>query len=194
MRLKAKTTTIFAFSIATVSVASASAQFSPTDQEIAGAIAPLPENLRDGAGVLGYRDGSLVELREASNGIICLGDDPAQGGFHAACYHRDLEPFMARGRQLRAAGHGTAAVDSVRQAEIEAETLAMPLEPRALYSLSSRQEADAATGVPADARGLYVIYVPYATEASTGISAKPAGDRPWLMDPGTPWAHVMISR
>lgn len=172
----------------------ASAQELAVDQQIAGAISPLPDNLRDGATVMGYQQGQLVELRRGSNVMICLADDPEQTGFHAACYHEDLEPFMARGRALRAAGHETAAVDSARQAEIEAGTLALPLEPRALYSVSSRLEFDPATGTIPQARGLYVIYIPFATEQSTGISAKPAGDRPWLMYPGKPWAHVMISK
>jgi hypothetical protein len=172
----------------------ACAQESPASEQIAGAVSPLPEAMREGAAVLGYRRGRLVSLREGTNGMICLADDPAREGFHAACYHKDLEPFMARGRALRATGHETAAIDSARQAEIEAGTLAMPLEPRALCSLSSRQEYDATTGAVPDGRRLHVIYMPFATEASTGISTTPAGDRPWLMEPGMPWAHVMISR
>jgi hypothetical protein len=172
----------------------ACAQEPPTEQQITGAVSPLPEDLRDGAAVLGYRGGRLVSLRAGDNTMICLADDPSVTGFHAACYHEDLEPFMARGRALRAEGHQRPAIDSVREAEIEAGTLAMPSEPRALYSLSSDQEYDPASGVPTDASGLNVIYMPYATEQSTGISTTPAGDRPWLMFPGKPWAHVMISR
>jgi len=172
----------------------ARAQEATAEQQITAAVSPLPEQLRDGAAVLGYRAGELVSLRVGANVMICLADNPAQKGFHAACYHKDLEPFMARGRALRATGHETAAIDSARQAEIEAGTLAMPLEPRALCSLSSRQEYDATTGAVPDGRRLHVIYMPFATEASTGISTTPAGDRPWLMEPGMPWAHVMISR
>jgi hypothetical protein len=172
----------------------ACAQDPPAEQQIAGAISPLPQDLRGGAAVLGYRAGRLVPLREGTNAMVCLADDPAEAGFHTACYHVDLEPFMARGRELRAEGHQRPAIDSVREAEIEAGALAMPREPRALYSLSSDGEFDPASGVPSDASGLYVIYMPYATEDSTGISATPAGDRPWLMFPGKPWAHVMISR
>jgi len=185
-----------ALTLAAVSIPSASAcaQEPSADQQIANATSPLPDNLSAGATVLGYRGGELVTLREGSNVMICLADNPAQEGFHAACYHKDLEPFMARGRELRAAGHEAPAIEAARLAEIEAGTLGMPTEPRALYSQSSRQEFDAATGAAPNARGLYVIYVPYATEESTGISAKPAGDRPWLMYPGKPWAHVMISK
>jgi hypothetical protein len=102
---------------------------------------------------------------------------------------------MARGRELRAEGRTRPEIDSIRLAEIEAGTLEIPSRPTALYSLSSDSAAwDAAAGMPADASGLYVIYLPYATAESTGISVQPARDRPWLMYPGKPWAHVMISR
>lgn len=183
-----------AFVAVSLPTARSRAQEPSTEQQIANATSPLPENLSADATVMGYRDGELLTLRQGSNVMICLADDPAQEGFHAACYHEDLEPFMARGRALRAAGHETPAVEAARLAEIEAGTLVIPMEPRALYSLSSRQEFDMSSGAAPGARGLYVIYLPYATEESTGISAKPAGDRPWLMYPGKPWAHVMISR
>ena len=53
---------------------------------------------------------------------------------------------------------------------------------------------DVAAGkVSAEVKPLYVIYMPYATSASTGIPTKPAPGAPWLMLPGTPKAHVMLS-
>jgi hypothetical protein len=171
----------------------ACAQESPASEQIAGAVSPLPEAMREGAAVLGYRRGRLVSLREGTNGMICLADDPAREGFHAACYHKDLEPFMARGRALTTEGKERPAIDSIRQAEIEAGSLAMPLEPRALYSLSSDLAFDPATGMVPESSGLRVIYMPYATEESTGITATP-GAGPWLMYPGKPWAHVMIAQ
>jgi len=177
----------------TVGGLAACAQETPASQQIAGAVSPLPESMRDGAAVLGYRRGKLVSLREASNSMVCLADDPAKSGFHAACYHRDLEPFMARGRALTAEGKERAAIDSIRQAEIEAGSLAMPREPRALYSLSSDSAFDAASGTVPEASGLHVIYMAYATEESTGIPATP-GPGPWLMYAGKPWAHVMIAK
>jgi hypothetical protein len=40
----------------------------------------------------------------------------------------------------------------------------------------------------------YVIYIPYATAASTGLPLKQdAPGMPWIMDPGTPRAHIMIN-
>jgi len=38
-----------------------------------------------------------------------------------------------------------------------------------------------------------VVYVPYATAATTGLPTRPAPGVPWLMDPGTAGAHIMIS-
>ncbi len=166
------------------------------DRVIAEAVSALPEPLRAGAEVRAFRGGELVKIREGSNGLICLGDDPTQEGWHVACYHRDLEPFMARGRELRAQGiAGRAAIDSVRAAEIESGKLTFPKGPTSLYSLFAREGTfDPATGEAEGARGLYVIYMPYATEASTGLSAVASRERPWLMFPGKPWAHVMIPR
>src|SRR5437016_8213506 len=71
--------------------------------QIAAAILAAPEELRAGAAVLGYNaKGELVKLREGKNEMVCLGNDPTKNTFSVACYHRDLEPFMARGRELLA--------------------------------------------------------------------------------------------
>jgi hypothetical protein len=172
----------------------ACAQDVPVERQLTQAVAPLPEPLRAGAAVMGYRGRKLVPLREGTNAMICLADDPGRDGFHAACYHEDLDPFMALGRALRTAGYERPAIDSARAAQIEAGTLTMPDGPRALYSLSADGEFDPTTGTAPNMSGLHVIYMPYATEESTGIATTPARDRPWLMFPGKPWAHVMISR
>ncbi len=166
------------------------------DQEIAEAVSALPEPMRDGAAVMAHRGGDLVVLRNASNAMICLGDDPAREGWHVACYQKDLEPFMARGRELRAQGvTERPEIDKVRAAEIESGKLEFPDGPATLYSLFAEEGAfDATTGAAEGAQGLYVIYVPYATEESVGISVVSSRERPWLMFPGKPWAHIMIPR
>lgn len=171
------------------------AQEKPDARQIADALSPLPEPMREGATVMGYGAGGLRVLREGTNGMICLADDPAREGFHTACYHASLEPFMARGRALRAEGVGAEAADSTRLAELTDGRLAPPAAGGALYSLFHDDDAfDPAAGETTGLTGLYVIYLPYATEASTGISATPSRERPWLMYPGKPTAHVMIPR
>jgi hypothetical protein len=55
--------------------------------------------------VLGYNEkGDVVTLRQGSNDLICLAHDPAVKVFSVARYHKDLEPFMARGCERAAQG------------------------------------------------------------------------------------------
>jgi hypothetical protein len=183
----------------TVSASIASAQvpatIAPATEQITAAVLPLPAELRAGATVLGYSAaGRLVPLRPGSNDMICLADDPRQADrFHVACYHKALEPFMARGRALRAEGVQGDQIDSVRFRELRAGRLALPRGQWALYSLSGGATAfDRATGTAPTARPLFVMYMPFATAQSTGLSTQP-GRGPWLMLPGTPKAHLMIT-
>jgi hypothetical protein len=164
-------------------------------QQIASAVLPLPAQYRASARVLGYRAGSpkLVTIRESSGPFICLASDPASKQFHVACYHRSLEPFMARGRALRDQGVTGEKVDTVRFAEIKSGKLTMPKEAAAMYQLSGPAGSfDPATGTTHGTSALYVVYISGATEASTGLSARPVKGGPWIMYPGTPKAHIMI--
>ncbi|MDZ4674897.1 MAG: multicopper oxidase domain-containing protein [Gemmatimonadota bacterium] len=163
--------------------------------QIASAVLPLPEGLRAGATVLGYRSTGtpLVELRKGTNGMICLADDPVIPAFHVACYHESMEPFMLRGRQLRANGVTGEQVDTVRYKEVAEGKIKMPTQPAALWQLSGPPGSyDAATNEVKGARHLYVVYIPFATTATTGIPSTPSQDQPWLMFPGTPKAHIMF--
>ncbi len=163
-------------------------------EQIAGAVSPAPEAMRDGATVLGYSEaGKMVTLREGEGVLVCLADNPSDDRFHAACYFKALEPFMARGRELRAAGKERAEVLETRAAEIESGKLEMPPGPTALYSLTGPAGSfDPATGEVTGANRTYVVYIPYATAESTGLSPQPATGAPWIMSPGKPWAHIML--
>jgi hypothetical protein len=163
-------------------------------RQVAAAVSPLPAPLRANATVLGYgAAGKLVTLRRGSNDMICLADDPSQNMFHVACYHRSLEPFMARGRELHARKLSREAIDSIRLADVKSGRYAMPSRPAALYQyFAPRDSVDATTGTVNAASYLYVVYTPYATPASTGLTANPVEGGPWIMYPGKPWAHIMI--
>lgn len=165
-------------------------------QQIAAATLPLPEEFRASATVLGHAapDAPLGAIRQGDGAFVCLAPVARAQRFHAACYHRTLEPFMARGRALRDAGTTGDRVDSVRFAEARAGRLAMPSGPATLYSLTGPADGyDPATNVAKGARPLVVVYIPGATEASTGLSTKPQQGTPWLMFPGTPKAHIMFT-
>ncbi|MDQ8155037.1 MAG: hypothetical protein P3B98_10285 [Gemmatimonadota bacterium] len=163
-------------------------------QQIAAAVLPLPAEMRDGATVMGYREpGKLVVLREGRNGMHCLALYVTRPDFHVACYHKGLEPFMARGRELRAQGVAGTAVDSVRFAEIKSGKLKMPVQ-GALHTITAKKEGfDPRTNKVTGGSLLSVLYIPFATTESIGITAQPREDGPWLMFPGTPKAHVMIA-
>lgn len=164
----------------------------PAEQQIAAAILPIPAEFRGTAQVLGYSaDAKLVVLRPGTGAYVCLASDPRVPRFHVACYHRSLEPFMARGRELRAQGLKAEQVDSARFSEIRSGKLAMPAGATALYSLTGGS-FDPATGTTAGARPLFVVYIPNATAESTGLTEKPVQGAPWIMYPGTPKAHIMF--
>lgn len=168
----------------------------PVEEQVEAAIRALPETLREGATVLGYRASSddLVTLREGDGEMICLADRPGDERWHVACYHESLEPYMARGRELRARGVEGDRVDSIRHAEAESGALPLPEQGAALYSLTGPPGSfDPASGeVSTEARPLFVLYMPWATPTSTGLSPRPKAGEPWLMDPGTPTAHIML--
>jgi len=165
----------------------------PAETQMAAAILAAPAELRAGAAVLGYNsEGKLVTLREGSNEMICLASDPAKTSFSVACYHKDLEPYMARGRELLAQKVTGQKRNDIRWQEVADGKLKLPREPRTLYVLTG-SGFDAATGKVTNPYLRWVIYVPYATPESTGLSTKPSDSAPWLMSAGTAGAHIMIN-
>ncbi len=168
----------------------------PTEaQQIPAAVSPAPAHMQEDAKVLGYNQNEeLVILREGTNDLICLADAPGDDRFHTACYHKDLEPFMKRGRELSAKGLSGDEAQEMRQQEIEEGILQMPEKPMSLYSLTGDEDAwDYSTHTLKSARPLYVVYIPYATVESSGLSESPVSEgAPWLMDAGKPWAHIMV--
>jgi len=176
------------------SLAGAQTTASPESQQISAAVLPLPSAMRDGAGVMGYRAaGKLEVLRPARNGMQCLADDPTDDQFHVACYATSMEPFMARGRVLRAAGTSGTQIDTVRFAEVKRGKLRMPSVPAALYSLTGpKGDFDPVSNSAPKSRPLFVLYMPNATTATSGLPSQP-GKGAWLMYPGTPKAHLMLT-
>jgi hypothetical protein len=162
--------------------------------QIAAAVTPLPEEMRAGATVLGYTaiGKPLVTLREGKNDMICLAPDPAATAFHSACYHKTMEPFMARGRTLRATGVTGGQVDTVRFAEVKAGKLKVPTQPSMLYQIFGGT-FDSVTTRVSGGTSLFVTYIPFATSQTTGITSRPSATAPWIMFPGTPKAHIMYA-
>jgi hypothetical protein len=195
MRYSARYITLITISIIWAGSVTAQSVIPSPEQQIAAAVNPLPESMQQEAKVLGYdQNGEMVTLREGSNSLICLTDNPDDGRFHVSCYHEALEPFMELGRQLRTEGYTGDEIDEIRKQEIENGNIHMPEKPMALYSLFGESDGwDYSSNTLRSARPLYVVYIPYATIESTGLAGSPVSQgAPWLMDPGTPWAHIMV--
>jgi hypothetical protein len=171
-------------------------QAQSSDIQIKLAVLAAPEEQREKAMVYGYNDkGELVVLRKGENEMICLGDDPSQPGLNVSCYHKDLEPFMQRGRDLKKEGKTFNEVFLIREDEVKSGKLHMPKSPSTLFVFTAKDEqVDKSTGEVKDGYLRYVIYIPYATPESTGLPLKPSEPgMPWIMDPGTHRAHIMIN-
>ena len=164
----------------------------PSEWQIKTAVMAAPEEYRDGAKVYGYdTNGEFTTLREGTNAYICLADDPNKEGFSTAAYHKDLDPFMARGRALKAEGKGGKEVFAIREQEVKDGTLKMP-DKETLCVFSG--DVNAETQEIENPYVRYVFYIPFATGESTGLptTATPPGHA-WLMDAGTHRAHIMIT-
>ena len=163
---------------------------------IAASLMAAPEASRDGCKVIGYNmDGEFVTLREGDNEFIVLADDPKKSGFNAACYHKSLEPFMARGRELRAEGKTGPEIFDIREAEAKSGKLDMGKPGSTLHIYYGPNDRyDPETYKVEGAKYRYVVYLPFATAESTGLPEKPVSpNHPWIMNPGTHRAHIMIS-
>ncbi|MBL9211864.1 MAG: hypothetical protein JNL92_15440 [Opitutaceae bacterium] len=176
---------------ATAAVAIAADTTSP-EWQLKTAVLAAPTAERAAATVLGYdAAGKVVTLRQGTNNFVCLADNPKQKGFSVACYHKELEPFMARGRALAAEGKNATEIFKIREAEVKSGKLPMP--DKSILNVTSGK-VDEATGEVSELYTRYVIYIPYATVESTGIPLTPLADgAPWIMDPGTHRAHIMIN-
>jgi hypothetical protein len=185
----------FVLVIALICSLKSSAQIPSAEIQIKTALLAAPEDKREGAMVYGYdAKGDFILLRKGSNEIVCLADNPNQSGFSVSCYHKDLEPFMARGRELKTAGKSFQEIFDIREAEAKSGKLFMPKQAAHLSVYSAPAEGyNSTTGEVTNGTFRYVVYIPWATAASTGLPIKPeAPGMPWIMDPGTHRAHIMI--
>lgn len=165
-------------------------------EQIKMAVMAAPADKKDSAAVYGYSPSSeFVLLRKGLNELVCLTDDPAKPGFSVACYHKDLEPFMERGRALKKLGKSGKEIFDIREKEVKEGKLIMPDHPTTLFVYSADEKNfNTQSREVKDGYLRYVVYIPYATAESTGLPLKPEGPAmPWIMNPGTHGAHIMIN-
>ena len=151
-------------------------------------VSPLQGAEKDGATVIQEQGGEWVTLREGSGTFVCIADDPSDDRFRATCYHKSLEPYMARGRELRKEGiDGRENIDKRRE-EVGAGTLEMPSH-GTLFQVNGPEDW---SGDVSTANRRTVIYIPYAKSEDLGLPTSPS-EGPWFMHSGLATAHIMIS-
>lgn len=162
------------------------------DAQIALAVRAAPPEMAAGATVQGYdASGAFVVLREGTNGLVCMAPDPKRDDFEVSCHHAGLEPFFERGRELSAQGVSGQERIQRRWEEFTAGTLAIPY--GSVNYILTGSGFDPDTHEVRDPYLRWTIYTPNATPESTGLSAQPAPGAPWLMFPGTPGSHIMVT-
>ena len=166
------------------------------EDQINAALLAAPTGVRDGAHVYGFNEkGEMITLKEGTNGFIVRADNPNQAGFEVVCYPKNVEPFMARGRELKAQGKNRGEILKIREEEMKNGTLQKPTYGSTLniyYGEDARYNPE--TGELEGGAFRYVIYTPLATAESTGLPERPNGKgHPWVMFPGTYRAHIMIT-
>lgn len=170
-------------------------QMSKEDQ-IKSAVLAAPASVRDGAHVFGFNEaGEFVTLREGTNNFVVRADDPNSPGFEVVCYPKDVEPFMARGRELRAQGKNRGEILQMREDEMKDGSLQKPGYGSTLaiyYGENAKYNSE--TNQLEGGQFRYVIYTPLATAETTGLPISPNGKgHPWVMFPGLYRAHIMIT-
>lgn len=186
----------FLFNTAFNTAAQAQPNIPAADLQIKNALLAAPADKREGAAVLGFNQkNEFVQLRKGTNELICLADTPGDEGFSVSCYHRDLEPFMARGRALKKEGKQFKEIFDTREQEVKSGKLQMPKSATTLFVYTATNDnVNPKTGEIKDGYLRYVVYIPYATAETTGLPLKPeAPAMPWIMYPGTHAAHIMIN-
>ncbi len=165
------------------------------DDQINAAVLAAPEDMRADATVLGYdSQGQLISLRAGTGNLICITDDPNNEGFKSVCYHKNMEPYMERGRVLKAEGKNGQESFDIREKEAKSGALVLPKTPSTLHVYEGPGEYDPTSGKVNKAFYRYVVYIPWATAESTGLPTKPmTPGGAWIMNPGTHRAHIMVT-
>lgn len=160
-----------------------------TEEIIAQSVRPLPEDLRAGATVFRYdpATGDRIVLRQGNNQVECRPKD--EEGF-TRCSPAANAPRSDLSAKLRAQGMSG---DALSAALADAEKKGL-INPPIFGALSYRLYDE-----PDRIQLLWIVSVPNATPEQLGMPTGSQRDNalagrglPWMMEPGTPGAHLMI--
>jgi len=173
------------------------AQTRTADEQVAAATFPLPEEMRAGARVIGWKDsGERTDLREGTNGMICIADEPGDERFRVVCYPEALHPLLSRSRALREEGLEEAERDRLLEEEVKAGKIVLPEQPAVLHVINgpAGSHEPATEEASGEVSQLRIIFTPYQTAEAMGLPTERQGDMPWVMNSGELFSHIMIVR
>ena len=167
---------------------SSQAQSQPVDP-VAQAVLALPDTLRDKATVVLYQEGDRAVLRQGTNGLTCVADQPGDTRLTLLCYPTSIDSYMHRQEELQAEGIHGAELRAVLGAEVRSGQLYLPMGAMLRYVSGT---INPESGVPDSVRVWSEMFFPFANAAELGIPEFNAGRDPWMMSAGTVVAHVMV--
>jgi hypothetical protein len=185
------------------------AQSAGTSALIKAAVLPLPESLRAGATVVNFEaGGTYTVLRKGSNDMVCI-HEPTEGTgrayksgkiFWAHCYNESIFAMMKLRadlmKDLARAGKTVDAkvVNDAVESEIKSGKLKLPAHPTTGFQMRGPLSGynAAANTVSPEIKSWQMVIIPYATGASLSLPEERTPGLPWVMDSGSPMAHIMI--
>ena len=172
-----------------------------SDQEIAAAVLPLPDQLKSGAAVVRLnRSGFPEPVRKGTNTMVCIANRPGSDRFDVRCYQEDFIGVVYRAIQLVAEGIRGEQVSKQIEGEIKAGKQSLPSHPTAGYRcLGPAKAYNASTNTATDEIYCWEsVHFPFRTARELGLmeeSEIPEDMQrklPFVMASGTYWCHVMI--
>jgi len=159
------------------------------EAQIKEAVSILPEDLRAGATVVTYdpTTGARSVLRQGTNFLEC---QPRMADGFERCYNKSLAPRRDLEAKLRAEKKTDEQISQAVAAAVKGGTLPAPAP--GMMSYRGYDKTDRI-------QKLWVWSTPNSTPESVGVSTASQRDAaiagkglPWMMNPGTPGAHIMI--
>jgi hypothetical protein len=173
------------------------AQTPTADVQVAAATLPLPDEMRAEATVIGWKEsGERTDLREGTNGMICIADEPGDERFRVVCYPEALHPLLSRSRELREENLEETERDRRLEEEVKAGKIVLPEQPAVLHVINGPAGSyDPATGqASGEVSQLRIIFTPYQTAEAMGLPTERQGGMPWMMNSGELFSHIVIVR
>lgn len=160
----------------------------------------LPAGMVSGATLIMEKDGKSTTVQKGTNGITCkIGKGDRGNTRNSLAVFCPANSFATSVKQLdalRARSKGKkmdrAAMMAMVKTAMKDGTLQMPKPGSVAYAF--RGAGDSWGKDPAKIKGhsWQLISEPMETGKDLGLPEKPEGTMPWVMDSGTPFAHIMV--